>query len=86
MTKRMLKYKLNNALKRSRLFSTNSTSRMKIMTLEQDHLITLLRIKYGDIDVVTGMWLYNDPELSPEELAAVDAWLNSDEKEVDILG
>jgi phage-related protein len=49
------------------------------MTKDQDHIITLLFIKYGGFEAVVDTWLYSDSRLTAEEKDAVDAWLSSNQ-------
>jgi len=50
------------------------------MTTEQEHLITLLFVKYGGFQEVVDMWLYSDVILSTYEHEAIDAWLADEQK------
>ena len=45
------------------------------MTTEQEHLITLLFVKYGGYQAVVDTWLFEDDKFSTEELEAVNVWL-----------
>ena len=49
------------------------------MTTEQEHLITLLFIKRGGWQAVVDAWLFSDANLTAEEDAAIDAWMNSEQ-------
>lgn len=51
------------------------SSNGNIMTNDQEHLVTLLFIKYGGFREVVDTWLYADDKLSTDELEAMNAWL-----------
>lgn len=49
------------------------------MTLDQEHLITLLLVKHGGFQNLVDTWLYADDKLSTEELDTVNAWLGDEQ-------
>ena len=49
------------------------------MTTDQEHLITLLFVKFGGFREVVDTWLYADDEFSAEELDAVNEWLHDEQ-------
>ena len=51
------------------------------MTKNQDHLITLLFVKYGSWQAVVDEWLTLDNNLSADEFEAVGAWLATEQKD-----
>ena len=50
------------------------------MTTDQEHLVTLLHIKFGGFRELVDTWLYADDEFSAEELDAVNTWLHDEKK------
>jgi len=49
------------------------------MTNEDSQIVTMLCLKYGGWEGLLDMWLYSDEALSPDEVAAVDAWLATEQ-------
>ena len=48
------------------------------MTKDQEHLVTMLFIKYGGFEKVVDLWLYTDDRLSESEMEAVEKFLEDD--------
>jgi len=47
------------------------------MNADEEHLITVLLLKYGDAETLADKWLHADPELSDDECNAIIKFIGS---------